>query len=76
LLLQAYEEMMDFQLEEARLRNALERIKHQKIVLRRPVRPTPFAFPIMIDRLSRDRLTSERLEDRIKRMTLEWEQKD
>lgn len=76
LLLQAYEEMMDFQLEEARLRKALERIKHQKIVLRRPVRPTPFAFPIMIDRLSRDRLTSERLEDRIKRMTLEWEQKE
>lgn len=76
LLLQAYEEMMDFQLEEARLRKALERIKYQKIVLRRPVRPTPFAFPIMIDRLSRDRLTSERLEDRIKRMTLEWEQKE
>lgn len=75
LLLQAYEEMMDFQLEEARMRRALQRIKQQRIVLRHPERPTPFAFPIMIDRLSRDKLTSERLEDRVRRMTLEWEQK-
>ncbi len=73
LLLQAYEEMMDFQLEEARMRKALERIKHQKIVLKRPARPTPFAFPIMVDRLSRDKLTSESLEDRVKKLTLEWE---
>lgn len=75
LLLQAYEEMMDFQLEEARLRKALERIKSQKIVVRYPPRPTPFAFPIMIDRLSRDKLTTERLEDRVKKMNLEWQQK-
>ncbi len=73
LLLQAYEEMMDFQLEEARMRMALQRIKHQRIVLRYPPKPTPFAFPIMIDRLSRDRLTSEKLEDRVRRMTLDWE---
>jgi ATP-dependent Lhr-like helicase len=72
LLLQAYEEMMDFQLEEARMRTALQRIRGQKIILRRPPRPTPFAFPIMIDRLSRDKLTSERLEDRVKKMSLEW----
>lgn len=74
LLLQAYEEMMDFQLEEARLRKALERIRQQKIVVRYPPRPTPFAFPIMIDRLSRDKLTTERLEDRVKKMALEWDQ--
>ncbi len=72
LLLQAYEEMMDFQLEEARMRTALQRIRNQKIVLRRPPQPTPFAFPIMIDRLSRDKLTSEKLEDRVKKMSLEW----
>lgn len=75
LLQQAYEEMMDFQLEEARMRRVLERIRHQRVVLRYPERPTPFAFPIMIDRLSRDKLTSERLEDRVRRMALEWEQK-
>lgn len=68
LLQQAYEEVMDFQLEEQRLRAALERIAHQKIVITYPDRPTPFAFPIMVDRLSRDRLTSERIEDRINKM--------
>jgi ATP-dependent Lhr-like helicase len=73
LLLQAYEEVMDFQLEEARMRKALERINQQRIVVREPRKPTPFAFPIMVDRLSRDRLTSENLEDRIRRMELQFE---
>lgn len=72
LLLQAFEEVMDFQLEENRLRNALERIAHQKIIIKYPDRPTPFGLPIMVDRL-REKLTSERLEDRIKRMIIEYE---
>ena len=73
LLLQAYEEMMDFQLEEARMRRALERINKQRIVIREPELPTPFAFPIMVDRLSRDKLTSERLEDRVKKMAMKYD---
>ncbi|HEY5747045.1 MAG TPA: ligase-associated DNA damage response DEXH box helicase [Chryseolinea sp.] len=72
LLQQAFEEVMDFQLEEARLRRALERIAHQKIIIARPVMPTPFAFPIMVDRM-REKLTSEKLEDRIKRMALQFD---
>lgn len=71
LLRQAYEEVMDFQLEEARLRNALERIAQQKIIITNPVKPTPFAFPIMVDRL-REKLTSEKLEDRIKKMVVQY----
>ncbi len=71
LLLQAFEEVMDFQLEEARLRKALDRISKQKIVIREPDRPTPFAFPIMVDRM-REKLSTEKLEDRIKRMTLRY----
>jgi ATP-dependent Lhr-like helicase len=70
LLLQAYEEVMAFQLEEARLRTALDRIGNQEILLTRPGRFTPFAFPIIVDRL-RERLSSEKLEDRIKRMKLQ-----
>ncbi|TRX62236.1 ligase-associated DNA damage response DEXH box helicase [Fulvivirga sp. M361] len=73
LLTQAYEEVMDFQLEEARMRKALERINQQKIIITAPDKPTPFAFPIMVDRLSRDKLTSEKLEDRVKRMQLQFE---
>ncbi|MFZ6014363.1 MAG: DNA ligase-associated DEXH box helicase, partial [Bacteroidota bacterium] len=71
LLRQAYEEVMDFQLEEVRLRKALERIAQQKIVITRPEKPTPFAFPIMVDRM-RERLTTEKLEDRIKRMAVQY----
>ncbi len=73
LLLQAYEEVMDFQLEEGRLRTALDRISHQKIIIKEPDKPTPFAFPIMVDR-TREKLTSEKLADRIKRMMLDWEE--
>ncbi|QSE97045.1 ligase-associated DNA damage response DEXH box helicase [Fulvivirga lutea] len=71
LLLQAYEEVMDFQLEEARIRQALERINNQKIVITEPQKPTPFAFPIMVDRL-REKVTSEKLEDRVKKMQLQF----
>ncbi|HEV8515512.1 MAG TPA: ligase-associated DNA damage response DEXH box helicase, partial [Cyclobacteriaceae bacterium] len=72
LLLQAFEEVMDFQLEEARLRQALQRIHHQKIIITEPDRPTPFAFPIMVDR-TREKLSSEKLEDRIRKMMVRFE---
>ncbi|MEO1514145.1 MAG: ligase-associated DNA damage response DEXH box helicase [Bacteroidota bacterium] len=69
LYLQSHEEARTFQLEEDRLRKALKRIGSQKIVLQQPHKPTPFAFPIMVDRL-RERLSSEKLKDRIEKMTL------
>lgn len=69
---QAIEETMTFQFEEARLRKALNRIQKQKLMIVRPDKPTPFSFPIMVDRL-REHVTSEKLEDRIKKMTLEFE---
>lgn len=72
LLNQAYEEVLIFQLEEARMRRALERINQQKIIVKEPVKPTPFAFPIMVDRL-REKLTSEKLADRIKKMQLQFD---
>lgn len=71
LLRQAYEEVMDFQLEEARLRRALDRISRQKIIITHPDQPTPFAFPIIVDRL-REKLSSEKLEDRIRKMALQY----
>ena len=70
LLLQAFDEVMTFQLEEARLRDTFNRINQQKIVLTRPAKPTPFSFPIIVDRL-RGKLTSEKLEDRIARMKVQ-----
>lgn len=73
LIKQAYEEVMQNQLEEVRLRAALERINKQNIVLVDLKEPSPFAFPIMVDRL-REKLTSEKLEDRIRKMKLKLEQ--
>jgi ATP-dependent helicase Lhr and Lhr-like helicase len=70
LLRQAFDETMDFQLEEARLRQALNRINAQEIVLKKPARFTPFSFPIIVDRLSREKLSSETLEDRIRKMSV------
>jgi ATP-dependent helicase Lhr and Lhr-like helicase len=72
LLLQSFEEVMDFQLEEARLRQALDHIAQQKIIITTPAKPTPFAFPIMVDR-TREKMTSEKLEDRIKKMMISFE---
>jgi ATP-dependent helicase Lhr and Lhr-like helicase len=73
LLRQAFDEVMDFQLEEARLRKALDRIAHQKIIITHPEKPTPFAFPIMVDRM-REKLTSEKIEDRIRKMVMQYEE--
>jgi ATP-dependent Lhr-like helicase len=73
LLLQAFEEVMDFQLEETRLRKALTRIAGQKIIVKEPDRPTPFSFPIIVDGM-REKLTSEKLEDRIKKMLVKFDE--
>ncbi len=72
LLRQSYDEVINFQLEMPRLRKALTRINNQKIIITYPDKPTPFAFPIMVDRL-RERMTSESLEDRIRKMTFQWD---
>jgi len=71
LFKQAYEEALEFQLEFTRLRKALERVHQQKFVVTYPEKPTPFAFPIMADRL-RERFVAESLEDRIKKMQLQF----
>lgn len=68
LLQQAYREVLDQQMEEVRLRNALQRIRAGEIRISFPSRVTPFCFPILVDGLNRNNLTSEKLEDRIKRM--------
>ena len=65
---QTFDEVMTFQLEESRLRAALERIGKQKIVISQPSFYSPFSFPIIVDRLSRDRLSSESIADTVKKL--------
>lgn len=67
LLRQAFNEAFFYQMEEARLRESLDRIIHSSIVITYPEELTPFCFPIKVDSL-REQLTSEKLEDRIKKM--------
>lgn len=68
LFQQAFTETFEHQLEEGRLRLSMERIATQKIIWKQCEKATPFAFPLITDRLSRERLSSEKLEDRIRRM--------
>lgn len=71
LFQQAYRETFEHQLEEGRLLLALERIANQKIVWKQCEKPTPFSFPIITDRL-REKLSSETLAERIKKMTASY----
>ncbi|WP_299258534.1 ligase-associated DNA damage response DEXH box helicase [uncultured Aquimarina sp.] len=64
---QAFIETFEHQLEEGRLQKALERIEQQSIIWKPCKKATPFSFPIITDRL-REKLSSEKLEDRIKKM--------
>ncbi|MDP4260958.1 MAG: ligase-associated DNA damage response DEXH box helicase [Bacteroidota bacterium] len=72
LLRQSYQEVLDQQMEEARLRDMLERIQRSKIIITFPTQLTPFCFPVKVDSMRED-LSSEKLEDRVRRMQLQLE---
>jgi ATP-dependent Lhr-like helicase len=67
---QTYDEVMTFQLEESRMRKLLHKISESHIIISKPEKATPFSFPIIVDRL-REKMTTEKLEDRIRKMTAE-----
>ena len=69
LLSQSRREVLERELEFTRLREALLAMQQQRITIIRPDRPTPFSFPLMVERF-REKLTSEKLADRIARMQL------
>ena len=73
LLGQAEREVLEQELDMARLRDALTRMRSQRVVYRLLARPTPFAFPLMVERL-REQVTTEKLTARIERMLAELEQ--
>lgn len=70
LLQQAHREVLTYEVEAQRLHHSLERISNSSFLITRPKELTPFCFPIKVDSL-RDELTSEKLQDRIKRMQLQ-----
>jgi ATP-dependent Lhr-like helicase len=68
LLEQAHREVLEQQLEQSRLGRTLERLSQSKVRLVDVARPSPFSFPILVDR-NRHRLSSEKLADRIRKMS-------
>ena len=73
LLVQAEREVIEEQLEEPRLTAALKRIRGMELVWMTVKRPSPFGFPLLVERLS-SRLTNESLRDRIERLKQQWDQ--
>lgn len=72
LLAQAEREVLEQELELERLRQALARMREQKVHYRLLSRPTPFAFPLMVERF-REQVTTEHLGARIERMLADLE---
>lgn len=73
LLKQAYQEVLLQQMDEVRLRLAMQRIGQSKIVLTFPEKLTPLSFPIIVDGLNRNHYSSEKLEDRVRKMQQQLE---
>jgi len=67
---QSLEETFDHGMERGRLLEVFESIQKQTIVWKECTQPTPFSFPLITDRI-RSKLSSERVEDRIKKMYLQ-----
>ena len=72
LLGQAKREVLERELEIQRVRAALERIAAQKLVLTRPPRLTPMAFPLWVERVA-SQVSNESWRDRVERMTVQLE---
>jgi ATP-dependent Lhr-like helicase len=67
LVQQAFDELLAERFEWTRLVAALDALRKAEWKYVQVSGPTPLAFPLAVDRL-RERLSSERLEDRIRRM--------
>ena len=65
-------EVLERRLEAPRLTAALARLRGSSALLTRPARPTPFAFPLLVE-MFRESLSTEELEARVARMVAELE---
>jgi ATP-dependent Lhr-like helicase len=73
LLGQAEREVLEQEIDIGRLRDALASMRDQRVVYRVLTRPTPFAFPLMVERL-REQVSTEKLAARVERMLAELEE--
>jgi ATP-dependent Lhr-like helicase len=73
LLRQARREVLDTNLERDRLKRALGRLSRARIVYVDLERCSPLAFPVLADRLRGSKVSSEKLNDRVRRMAMQLE---
>ncbi len=59
--------MIEKQLEQSRLARTLARIAGGPVSIKNVERPTPLAFPLLVDR-AREQVSSEKFVDRVRRM--------
>lgn len=74
LLKQAEREVLQDQLETHRLTQTLNRLRQLSVVWQDTQRPSPLAFPLLVERLN-SRLSNETLLQRIERMKQQWGKK-
>ncbi|HEX2723562.1 MAG TPA: ligase-associated DNA damage response DEXH box helicase [Gemmatimonadaceae bacterium] len=67
LLSQAHREVLERQLERTRLGTTLQRLSSARVIITAPKRTPPLAFPLLVDR-NRQRVSSEKLGDRVRRL--------
>jgi ATP-dependent helicase Lhr and Lhr-like helicase len=72
LVAQARREVLERQLEASRIGRTLTRLAQSDVRVIDVERPTPLAFPLLVDR-TRAKLSSEKLVDRVRRMTAQLE---
>ncbi|MEN2283917.1 ligase-associated DNA damage response DEXH box helicase [Algoriphagus sp. SE2] len=73
LLKQAHSEAINQQMDKEKMINSMKKINLQQIKVLHPIQFTPFSFPIMVDRLSRNSVSSESIEDRIVKIQSQFE---
>jgi len=71
LVEQAQREVLEETFEQSRLLETLERLRKSPIALMEVSRPSPLAFPLMVERVGA-RISGESLRDRVERMKQQW----
>ena len=72
LIHQANREVLERQLEASRLGRVLQRLRESAVRVVHVDRPTPLAFPLLVDS-TRAKVNTEKLADRVRRMTVQAE---
>ena len=67
MIKQSHQEVKEYQLENKRISRSLERLKNLKMIIKEIKTPTPFAFPLLVERL-KNTLSNEPIEKRVEKL--------